>query len=47
MDYFVFLGDPVGIFWDLMAPLDRARRVVGGLLLFFGGLVAQANLHGK
>ena len=47
MDYFGFYGDPVAISWDLMAPLDRARRVVGGLLLFFCGLVAQANRHGK
>ena len=47
MDYFGFYGDPVEVWWDLMAPLDRSRRVVGGLLVFFCGLVAQANRHGK
>ena len=30
-----------------MTPLDRAHRVVGGLLFFFCGFVAQANRHGK
>ena len=47
MDYFGFLGDPLGIFGDLMAPSDRACRVVDGLLLCFCGLVGQANRHGK
>ena len=47
MDYFGFYGDPVIVSWDLMAPLNRAHRVVGGLLVFFCGLVGQANRRGK
>ena len=46
-DFFGFCGLQVGVSEDLMTPLDRARRVLGGLLVFFCGLVTQANRHGK
>jgi hypothetical protein len=47
MAFLGFCDDPVEILWYTMTSLDRARRVIGGLLVFCYGLVVQANAHGK
>jgi hypothetical protein len=45
MAFLGFCDDPVEVSWYTMTSLDRARRVISGLLVFFYGLVVQANAH--